>query len=93
MLKRLRIRRALRNARHLTFEEASELFHGLVMFEIAVDREVLAIIAERAHDTAQTREQMDRFRAYRNALRAGHRVRVGKYPAYVEGRWTGVEDE
>jgi hypothetical protein len=92
LVKRYRVHRARRGAEDLTFEEASELFHGLVAFEIDMDLEVLAVIAERAHDTSPTREQMDRFRAYRNALRAGHRVKVGTYPVFVEhdGGWTGV---
>jgi hypothetical protein len=94
MLKRYRIRRARRGAKDLTFEEAAELFSGLVAFEIDVDLDVLAIIADRAHDTAPTREQIDRFRAYRNALRAGHRVKIGTYPVFVEhdGGWTGVAE-
>jgi hypothetical protein len=92
MWKNWKIRRARRGAEDLTFEEASELFHGLVAFEIDMDLEVLAVIAERAHDTSPNQETADRFRAYRNALRAGHRVKIGTYPVFIEydGGWTGV---
>lgn len=73
--------RARRNAPKLSFAEAAELFHLLVVLDVVVDREVLVTVADRATETAPTQTHQDKFRTYRNALRAGQRIKFGTYPA------------
>lgn len=87
MFKRYRIRRARRDARTLSFDEAAEMFGAMLAFELDVEPDVLAVLADRACATAPSIEQADRYRAYRNALQAGYRVKFGVYPVYTKEGW------
>lgn len=87
MFDRYRIRKTERKARRImrraSYEQAAAIMQALASSHVPHTRAVAAIAAERAEETATTRAAADRARRYRDALAAGHRVKVSTFPAVV----------
>jgi hypothetical protein len=79
-MEKRRARRARKGLQGATFEEAAELFGTLVGLEVPTRREELVAIAEYAAEHAPTQAEAERFRTYRNALRAGRTLRWKHLP-------------
>jgi hypothetical protein len=65
-----------RNSSVLDYTEAAETFSLAVLYDMPASDRTLVALADRAVETAPNQQLADLFRSYRNAIRAGRKIKV-----------------